>query len=131
MDRPRRDSRQHNGITVRGLPQPTFATKSAKNGSPHRIFSWPPLARRRLIVLPKSDPPCFPAPLCPKGKFTKGTAGAYKMRQGQICPNVDAYGTKSQYSNIARTNEIFPMAAFGWLWSTYCGSHGRGPRFDP
>jgi hypothetical protein len=29
MDRPRRDSRQHNGITVRGQSQPTFATKSA------------------------------------------------------------------------------------------------------
>jgi hypothetical protein len=29
MDRPRRDSRQHNGITVRGLSQLTFATKSA------------------------------------------------------------------------------------------------------
>jgi hypothetical protein len=28
MDRPRRESRQHNGITVRGSPQPTFATKS-------------------------------------------------------------------------------------------------------
>src|SRR5450756_2131554 len=29
MDRPRRDSRQHYGIMLRGLPQPTFATKSA------------------------------------------------------------------------------------------------------
>ena len=29
MDRPHRESRQHNGITVRGTPQPTFATKSA------------------------------------------------------------------------------------------------------
>jgi NitT/TauT family transport system ATP-binding protein len=27
MDRPRRDSRQHNGITLRGLSQLTFATK--------------------------------------------------------------------------------------------------------
>src|SRR5258708_19554521 len=103
MDRPRRDSRQHNGITVRGLPQPTFATKSAKNGSPHRIFSWPPLARRRLIVLPKSDPPCFPAPLCPKGKFTKGTAAAYKTRQGHIWPTLAAYATKPQSSNHLRT----------------------------
>src|SRR6476620_11076086 len=33
MDRPRRDSRQHNGITLRGLSQPTFATKSAITGS--------------------------------------------------------------------------------------------------
>jgi hypothetical protein len=33
MDRPRRDSRQHNGITLAGLSQPTFATKSANNGS--------------------------------------------------------------------------------------------------
>jgi hypothetical protein len=32
MDRPRRDSRQHNGITVCGLSQPTFATKSANSG---------------------------------------------------------------------------------------------------
>src|SRR5665647_2624131 len=30
MDRPRRDSRQHNGITVLGPSQPTFATKSAQ-----------------------------------------------------------------------------------------------------
>jgi hypothetical protein len=30
MDRPRRDSRQHNGITLRALSQPTFATKSAE-----------------------------------------------------------------------------------------------------
>jgi hypothetical protein len=33
MDRPRRDSPQHNGITLRGLPQPTFATKSANSRS--------------------------------------------------------------------------------------------------
>src|SRR6516164_4189011 len=26
---------------------------------------------------------------------------------------------------------ISTMAGFGWLWSTDCGSHGRGPRFDP
>jgi hypothetical protein len=32
MDRPHRDSRQHNGITVRPLSQLTFATKSANNG---------------------------------------------------------------------------------------------------
>jgi hypothetical protein len=32
MDQPRRDSRQHNGITLPGLSQPTFATKSARNG---------------------------------------------------------------------------------------------------
>jgi hypothetical protein len=29
MDRPRRDSRQHNGITLQGLSQLTSATKSA------------------------------------------------------------------------------------------------------
>jgi hypothetical protein len=29
MDRPHRDSRQHNGITLVGSPQLTFATKSA------------------------------------------------------------------------------------------------------
>jgi len=32
MDRRRRDSRQHNGITLRGVSQPAFATKSAKSG---------------------------------------------------------------------------------------------------
>src|ERR1700722_9247807 len=32
MDRPHRESRQHNGITVLGLPQPTFTTKSALFG---------------------------------------------------------------------------------------------------
>jgi hypothetical protein len=36
MDQPRRDSRQQNRITLRGLSQPTFATKSA-----HRIISLP------------------------------------------------------------------------------------------
>jgi hypothetical protein len=35
MDRPRRDSRQHNGITVRGLSQLTSATKSAISGFVH------------------------------------------------------------------------------------------------
>jgi len=35
MDRPRRDSRQHNGITLRGLSQPTFATKSAEHELHH------------------------------------------------------------------------------------------------
>jgi hypothetical protein len=32
MDRPRRDSRQQNGIMLRGLSQLTFATKSANSG---------------------------------------------------------------------------------------------------
>jgi hypothetical protein len=36
MDRPRRDSRQHNGITVRHTSQLTFATKSAISGLMHR-----------------------------------------------------------------------------------------------
>jgi hypothetical protein len=31
-DRPRRDSRQHNRITLGGLSRPTFATKSVRNG---------------------------------------------------------------------------------------------------
>ncbi len=50
MGRPRRDSRQQNGITVRGLSQPTFATKSAMNrhGASRK---WPKekAARRRLL----------------------------------------------------------------------------------
>src|ERR1700722_18045088 len=36
MDRPRRDSRQHNGITVLRRSQPTFATKSAPFGPANR-----------------------------------------------------------------------------------------------
>src|SRR6478735_1576382 len=37
MDRPRRESRQHNGITLRGLSQPTFATKSANSRLPRGV----------------------------------------------------------------------------------------------
>jgi hypothetical protein len=38
MDRPHRESRQHNGITLCGLSQLTFATKSAQSGhSKHRL----------------------------------------------------------------------------------------------
>lgn len=32
MDRPHRESRQHNGIMLRRTAQPTFATKSAQSG---------------------------------------------------------------------------------------------------
>src|SRR6266550_9648217 len=39
MDRPRRESRQHNGIMLRALSQPTFATKSAKSGLT-RLFDY-------------------------------------------------------------------------------------------
>jgi len=39
MDRPRRDSRQHNGIIIRGLSQPTFATKSALYGHGD-VYDW-------------------------------------------------------------------------------------------
>src|SRR5271154_6349387 len=48
MDRPRRESRQHNGITLRGLSQLTFATKSANTG--HRYATI--LSRRYLGRLP-------------------------------------------------------------------------------
>jgi len=41
MDRPRRDSRQHNGITLRGLSQPTSATKSARSWRRGRVFGCP------------------------------------------------------------------------------------------
>jgi len=40
MDRPRRDSRQQNGITVQGLSQLTSATKSA-NRRTEQAYSWP------------------------------------------------------------------------------------------
>jgi len=36
MDRPRSDSRQHNGITVRDLSQQTFTTKSSESRLMHR-----------------------------------------------------------------------------------------------
>jgi hypothetical protein len=51
MDRPRRDSHQRNGITVRGLPQPTFATKSALNG--HCRFTT---LREAIAYLAKTVP---------------------------------------------------------------------------
>src|ERR1700730_1526677 len=47
MDRPRRDSPQHNGITLRGLSQPTSATKSALFGSPVMSALSPECARQR------------------------------------------------------------------------------------
>ena len=61
MDRPRRNSRQHNGITVRGLPQPTFATKSANSGNssagcPHaEPLRKPSLRFDALVKLPSGS----------------------------------------------------------------------------
>jgi hypothetical protein len=42
MDRPRRESRHHNGITLRGVSQSTFATKSA-------LFGHVPIFKLSLI----------------------------------------------------------------------------------
>ncbi|MGY4414895.1 hypothetical protein ACVWW4_006631 [Bradyrhizobium sp. LB7.1] len=39
-----------------------------------------------------------------------------------------------QYGHKSLTYKDFynkTMAGLGWLQSTNCGSHGRGPRFDP
>jgi hypothetical protein len=47
MDRPRRDSRQHNGITVRVRSQPTFATKSALFGHAAVVAERPLLRDER------------------------------------------------------------------------------------
>jgi hypothetical protein len=41
MDRPRRDSRQHNGITLRRLSQLTFTTKSAQSRHAERRRECP------------------------------------------------------------------------------------------
>jgi hypothetical protein len=46
MDRPRRDSRQHNGITLRGPSQPTFATKSALS---RNIFDLEAEATKEIV----------------------------------------------------------------------------------
>jgi hypothetical protein len=53
MDRPRRESRQHNGITLRGLSQLTFATKSA-NYRP-----WPRTDARISSRLQTASVPIF------------------------------------------------------------------------
>jgi hypothetical protein len=37
MDRPHRESRYHNGITLRGLSQLGFATKSARSGRRYEL----------------------------------------------------------------------------------------------
>jgi hypothetical protein len=58
MDRPRRDSRQHNGITLRDLSQPTFATKSA-NRRP-RFLRLP--GRREIGRESNSGKPIFERP---------------------------------------------------------------------
>jgi hypothetical protein len=55
MDRPRRESRQHNGITLRGLSQPTFATKSANIGHHHRL-RFTPLPEKELVTAENSPP---------------------------------------------------------------------------
>src|SRR5438105_12987825 len=63
MGRPRRDSRQQNGITLRGLSQPTFATKSAVV----QTWQWravtPACDPRRMFV-----PTRLRAAACPVGR---------------------------------------------------------------
>jgi hypothetical protein len=53
MDRPHRDSRQQNGIMLRGLSQPTFATKSA-NRRHRKAWAWPGQRRTGWTTLARS-----------------------------------------------------------------------------
>src|SRR5438105_14425849 len=62
MGRPRRDSRQQNGITLRGLSQPTFATKSAHLRHAEMSAPWLLLEGKR--TLPSVD--CKPLQQVPK-----------------------------------------------------------------
>jgi hypothetical protein len=51
MDRPRRDSRQHNGITLAGSSQLTFATKSASSGLDWRYMADTDLPETADIIV--------------------------------------------------------------------------------
>jgi hypothetical protein len=68
MDRPRRDSRQHNGITLRGVSQLTFATKSALNRPSDRLVECLLSgAKRKLpedVAMLQFDPMYGPAVRC-------------------------------------------------------------------
>jgi len=46
---------------------------------PNRDFSNPEDKQRDGVDVLRRFPLRFPARLCPKGKFTEGTTGAYKM----------------------------------------------------
>jgi hypothetical protein len=48
MDRPHRDSRQYNGITLADSAQPTFATQSTHGGS-HRLDQKIPSKLAELV----------------------------------------------------------------------------------
>jgi hypothetical protein len=92
MDRPRRDSRQRNGITVRGLPQPTFTTKSAQSrhskhrhsGAPH-IFtiSVRYFGSRAAISLPFS---AISSALGFGGGDVRPSTGNPTARKNSSCP---------------------------------------------
>jgi hypothetical protein len=70
----------------------------------------------------------LPSTVCPKGKFAGGTTGAHKMCYG---PPWSTMVTHYKNTIINRPLCKFTMVRAGWLGSTDCGSHGRGPRFDP
>jgi hypothetical protein len=89
----------------------------------------PTLCPRRKDRLTQTEPGFRPSPvLCPKGKFAGSTTGAHKMQCGPLWPPVAQHGHKplhcSEFYNLT-------MAGLGLLRSRDCGSHGRGPRFDP
>jgi hypothetical protein len=53
MDRPHRESHQHNGITLRRLSQLTFATKSAQSGRSYANgISWSITSELKTIQFP-------------------------------------------------------------------------------
>jgi hypothetical protein len=119
MDRPRRDSRQHNGITVRGLPQPTFATKSANNGSGHLVATVDdtlraePLAREYQVVDSVH------------GWFSVGGQSP-KIRAGRRAPARSPITVSRQISSVspqARPTQAPKASSMMYMsWSASCGT---------
>src|ERR1700688_4877044 len=66
--------------------------------------------------------------LVPQGKICGGHNGG---TQNVVWPAMVYNGHMYQKSLHRRHFCNFTMVWFGWLWPTDCGSHGRGPRFDP
>jgi hypothetical protein len=107
------------------------------NASRH-LLVWTSVCNRHHVLVAdvhvvscrttKRLPSTFPSSVVPQGKIHEGHSRGIQNVLRPIWPNLAAYGTKLQHSKDFCN---FTMAAFGWLWSTDCGSHGRGPRFDP
>jgi hypothetical protein len=50
MDRPHRESRQRNGITLRGLSQLTFATKLAQSSRSWSATNWSSKSKIGVVI---------------------------------------------------------------------------------